>query len=53
MIGIAVSLATMVGVRLFTPLAWTWYVVTGAGICVAVGLLASGAPKAARRVERT
>src|SRR5260221_5364114 len=26
MIGIGVSLAVMIGVRVFTPLAWTWYV---------------------------
>jgi Na+/proline symporter len=41
MIGIAVSLAVMVAVRLFTPLAWTWYVLAGAAVCFAAGLLFS------------
>jgi SSS family transporter len=53
MIGIAVSLASMVAVRLFTPLAWTWYVVTGTAICVGVGLLVSVAVKPSQRVETT
>jgi SSS family solute:Na+ symporter len=53
MIGIAASLAAMVAVKLFTPLAWTWYVVAGTAICVGVGLLASAAVKPARRVETT
>ena len=26
MAGIGVSLVAMIGVRVFTPLAWTWYV---------------------------
>jgi Na+/proline symporter len=41
MAGIGVSLAAMVGVRMFTPLAWTWYVLVGTAICVAVGMLVS------------
>ncbi len=41
MAGIAVSLAAMIAVRVFTPLAWTWYVVAGCGICVAVGMIVS------------
>ena len=45
MAGIAVSLAAMIAVRIFTPLAWTWYVLTGAVICVAVGLLVSRADR--------
>jgi Na+/proline symporter len=53
MIGIGVSLVSMIVVRLFTPLAWTWYVAAGTAICVAVGLLASTAAKPARRVETT
>ena len=53
MIGIAASLASMVAVKLFTPLAWTWYVVAGTAICVGVGLLASAAANPARRVETT
>ena len=41
MAGIGVSLLAMIAVRVFTPLAWTWYVVTGAALCVAVGLVVS------------
>ena len=43
MAGIAVSLVVMIAVRVFTPLAWTWYVLAGASMCVAVGLLVSRA----------
>ena len=35
--GIGVSLLAMLIVKLTTNLAWTWYVVTGAVICVVVG----------------
>jgi len=41
MIGIAVSLASMVAVWLWTPLAWTWYVLAGTAICMTVGYAAS------------
>jgi SSS family transporter len=41
MAGIGVSLAAMVAVHQFTPLAWTWYVVTGTAICTTVGLVVS------------
>ncbi len=41
MTGIAVSLACMVLVWLFTPLAWTWYVLAGTTICVVVGYATS------------
>jgi solute:Na+ symporter, SSS family len=41
MAGIGVSLAVMVGVRVFTPLAWTWYVLAGTAICVGVGAAVS------------
>jgi SSS family transporter len=37
MIGIATSLGCMLLVWFFTPLAWTWYVLAGTIICVAVG----------------
>src|SRR5207302_9740097 len=40
-VGIAASLAAMIAIRLFTPLAWTWYVVTGTLICIAVGMAVS------------
>jgi SSS family transporter len=39
--GITVSLIVMILVKLFTPLAWTWYVVVGAAVCIAVGSAAS------------
>jgi len=41
MAGIGVSLLAMIAVRVFTPLAWTWYVLTGTVLCVAVGLVVS------------
>ena len=48
MAGIGVSLAVMIGVKVFTPLAWTWYVVTGTIMCVSVGMLVSAiAPRPA------
>jgi SSS family transporter len=43
--GIGASLVAMVGVRIFTPLAWTWYVVAGAAMCVTVGLMVSRASR--------
>jgi solute:Na+ symporter, SSS family len=36
--GLAASLASMIAIRLGTGLAWTWYVVTGAVIALAVGV---------------
>jgi len=39
--GIVVSLMVMVWINLYTPLAWTWYVVTGTVTCAMVGYLAS------------
>ena len=41
MAGIGVSLVAMVAVKLFTPLAWTWYVIVGTGIGVSVGMAVS------------
>jgi hypothetical protein len=41
MAGIGVSLVAMIGVRVFTPLAWTWYVLAGTAICMTVGLVVS------------
>jgi SSS family solute:Na+ symporter len=41
MAGIGVSLVAMIGVRVFTPLAWTWYVLAGTTICMAAGLVVS------------
>jgi len=54
MTGIGVSLAVMLIVKLFTPLAWTWYVLAGAGICTAVGYTTSlvvGGSRAGRQKE--
>jgi solute:Na+ symporter, SSS family len=54
MAGIAVSLAAMLAVRIFTPLAWTWYVLVGTMICVAVGMAVSavaGPPEGGHRVQ--
>jgi len=36
--GLAASLVSMIAIRLGTSLAWTWYVVTGAAIALAVGV---------------
>ncbi len=41
MAGIGVSLASMIAVRVYTPLAWTWYVLVGTAICVATGMVVS------------
>jgi Na+/proline symporter len=41
MAGIAVSLAGMIAVHQFTPLAWTWYVLAGTIMCVAVATVVS------------
>jgi SSS family transporter len=41
MAGMGVSLAAMIVVRLYTPLAWTWYVVTGTAVCAGVGMMVS------------
>jgi len=38
MTGVGVSLVAMLAVYRWTPLAWTWYVLAGTIICVAVGL---------------
>jgi Na+/proline symporter len=41
MTGMAVSLACMLAIKLYTPLAWTWYVLVGAAICISVGYVTS------------
>ncbi|MBI2956639.1 MAG: sodium/solute symporter [Acidobacteria bacterium] len=40
-VGMLAGLAGMLCVKLFTPLAWTWYVLVGTGITFSVGLVAS------------
>ena len=37
MAGMGVSLITMVAVKFFTPLAWTWYVLAGTAVCLTIG----------------
>ena len=39
--GLGFSLAFMIVVRLATPLAWTWYVLVGAAVCMGVGYVVS------------
>jgi hypothetical protein len=54
MAGIGVSLASMVMIKIFTPLAWTWYVLAGTVICVGVGMSVSwvaGPPEGERYVR--
>ena len=41
MAGIGTSLALMIAVKAFTPLAWTWYVVVGTILCISVGMTVS------------
>ncbi len=42
MVGITASRwSSMLAVRLFTPLAWTWYVLVGTVVCVSVGFVSS------------
>jgi Na+/pantothenate symporter len=41
LVGFAAGLATMIAVNRFTPLAWTWYVLTGTIVTFAVGTIAS------------
>jgi solute:Na+ symporter, SSS family len=41
LVGFAIGIATMVAVRFFTPLAFTWYVLAGTGVTFSVGSLAS------------
>jgi len=40
-VGMAVSLASMLMVKAFSPLAWTWYVLLGTFICTSVGYATS------------
>jgi SSS family solute:Na+ symporter len=41
LIGFATGIALMIAVRLYTPLAWTWYVLVGTIVTFAVGSIAS------------
>ncbi|HEY6328527.1 MAG TPA: sodium:solute symporter [Blastocatellia bacterium] len=35
--GMSISLVLMIGIKLFTPIAWTWYVLVGSAACVSTG----------------
>jgi len=37
MTGMGVSLISMLAVKVFTPLAWTWYVLAGTAVCLMIG----------------
>ncbi len=41
MLGMAISLGVMVLIKVYTPLAWTWYVLVGASVCGAIGYASS------------
>jgi SSS family solute:Na+ symporter len=41
LVGFATGLAFMIGVKAFTPLAWTWYVLVGTVVTYLVGSIAS------------
>jgi Na+/proline symporter len=41
MIGMGVSLVSMLVVKFFTPLAWTWYVLAGTVVCLTIGYTVS------------
>jgi solute:Na+ symporter, SSS family len=41
LVGFVIGLATMIGVKAFTPLAWTWYVVMGTLVTYVAGSIAS------------
>jgi len=43
--GMGVSLLAMLAVKLFTPLAWTWYVLAGTAVCSLIGYAVSIATK--------
>jgi SSS family transporter len=41
MVAMGISLAAMIAINLTTPLAWTWYVLTGTIVCATIGWVAS------------
>jgi len=41
MSGMGVSLISMLAVKVFTPLAWTWYVLAGTAVCLMIGYAVS------------
>src|SRR6266446_5656740 len=56
MTGMAVSLISMLAVKFFTPLAWTWYVLAGTAVCLMIGYsvsLMTRQPREAASLEGT
>ncbi len=47
LVGFVTGLAFMIGVKVFTPLAWTWYVLVGTIVTYLIGSLASAASSVA------
>ncbi|MCA1816015.1 MAG: sodium:solute symporter [Acidobacteria bacterium] len=47
MTGMAVSLAVMLAIKFTTAIAWTWYVLMGTAVCLAVGYAVSAVTKRA------
>jgi SSS family transporter len=43
LVGLVAGLVSLVGIKMYTPLAWTWYVLVGTCITFVVGSLASAA----------
>ena len=41
MAGMGISLVAMLAVKVFTPLAWTWYVLAGTVVCMIIGYAVS------------
>ena len=52
LMGFATGSAVMIGVKMYTPLAWTWYVLAGTIVTFGVGSLASGAELMERALSR-
>jgi SSS family solute:Na+ symporter len=50
LVGFAAGLAAMIAVNRFTPLAWTWYVLTGTIVTFFVGTIASEFSRGSRNV---
>jgi SSS family solute:Na+ symporter len=50
LVGFAAGLVTMIAVNRFTPLAWTWYVLAGTIVTIAVGTIATEVSRGSRDV---
>lgn len=49
--GMAVSLAFMLAIKVYTPVAWTWYVLMGTAVCLAVGYAVSHTGQSAQAAD--